>query len=79
MAAHRYSENPGYRHLAEFLVGATIEAAQIVEDDASARVRLSLRHPNARKTVVDIGVTGSLYDEAYLLFAPLPRPTESPR
>jgi hypothetical protein len=72
MSEPRYDSDPEYARLAESVVGTRIERATVMEDMGSAWVRLSLRTPDGTCTCIDIGVTGSLHDEAYLLFAPVP-------
>ncbi len=60
---YRYDRDPNFHKQAASLVGHTIREASIHEEGGSAWLRLHLDDGR----IVDVGVTGSLHDEAYFV------------
>ena len=60
----KYNHDESLRLLAVSLSNMTISSAEVVEHNGSACVVLKL----VDGRVFEIGVTGSLHDEAYLIF-----------
>lgn len=68
MDEENYSKDAHCLSLAKSLAGLLIVEATVVEEGSSAVVRLRLGDTHGNISIVDIGVTGNLHDEAYLIF-----------
>ena len=65
MNISNYEEDSALQYLAQSLIGRKIMSARILEHE-SIEALLELTLDDAR--VINIGVSGSLHDEAYLIF-----------
>ena len=76
MCDDRYDRDPQALSLAASRIGTAITFARIAEDPGSARLCLTLALPDHQPLHVEIGASGSLHDEAYLIFQSTPSPRE---
>jgi hypothetical protein len=71
----RTDQDACYTSRAQSLVGSHIEQATVMEDGSAAWVRLPLRRPTGARCQIDLGVQGSLHDEASRVLRPAPTAT----
>jgi hypothetical protein len=62
----RYENDPELKKLAESLKDVVVKGAKVVEDEHSSQCVVRLWLGDGR--IVEIGVSGNLYDEAYFVF-----------
>ena len=62
-----YKDDPKLLGLATSLIGSRITKATIIEDYSYAALELYIRKDGVNR-VIEVGVSGNLYDEAYFVF-----------
>ncbi len=60
----KWSDDTGLKELGKSMVGKKIQSAVLVENGNSCVVRILLDN----NVAIDAGVSGNIYDEAYLVF-----------